>query len=246
MDAQYPYLSALISSSPTTAPPNVEPPPDAAARILLHDPNMLQLMLNYHAHRNEIRRALSQCSHNGEHVPPALMKALEALLNEEAHSTSIVNQNTFLSPVRRELPTSASSVFFSPIRSPPSIAATATTPTNQKHWLEKAHEAQREGRHREQIESLVELLAEYRKAPGVLDRNGMFRVMRRLGDAHLALQEHESAEQYFFEWYIVAQRANDVKETILAMTNLGKTRQAVGDFSGAQQWFEKAASAAKM
>ena len=258
--AAYPQLQLLAE---TTAP--LVTPAIRARQSCLNDPHLRQILTDHLQMRNAIRRELDACRRNHEVVPPGLERVLREFLSA---STAMPLPSSDLgddSPTRPRAPADVSDLSVpggstihhaTPHHSRVDTSATAfekdvirnlERPTTKlvlgaeyKKSVEAAHAARTAGRRREEVIALNDLMARLKAAP-VPDTHAACRVLRQLGDAHLALQEFGSAEAHFFDWVLVAEKQGDGREVARAMTAVGKAREAAGDLTRALEWYEKAA-----
>lgn len=109
-----------------------------------------------------------------------------------------------------------------------------------KKILDDAFQARRSGDRRREIEILVDYLHRGREGRVSLDTSTTMRVLRTIGDAHSALHEHVAAEQYYFDWYMIAEKVGLNSEASRALTMLGDCAHARGDLRAAEDWLSKA------
>jgi hypothetical protein len=109
-----------------------------------------------------------------------------------------------------------------------------------KKIMDDAFQARRAGDRRREIEILVDYLHRGREGRVSLDTATTMRVLRSVGDAHSALHEHIAAEQYYFDWYMIAEKVGLNSEAARALTMLGDCAHARGDLKAAEEWLSKA------
>ncbi|CUF26786.1 Hypothetical protein, putative [Bodo saltans] len=109
-----------------------------------------------------------------------------------------------------------------------------------KKIIDDAFQARRAGDRRREIEILVDYLHRGREGRVSLDTATTMRVLRSVGDAHSALHEHVAAEQYYFDWYMIAEKVGLNSEAARALTMLGDCAHVRGDLKAAEEWLSKA------
>jgi hypothetical protein len=111
-----------------------------------------------------------------------------------------------------------------------------------RQLLQQAFEAKTNGHRRKEIEILVDFLRSGQEGVIPLDTSLTLRILRQLGEAHMALEEYAAAEQYLFDWYLISDKVGDYAESSRALMMLGSAAHARGDLKAAQDWLSKARS----
>lgn len=127
-------------------------------------------------------------------------------------------------------------------------SGTVPPPRTQAHMdskaprqlMDAAFDARRSGNRRLEIEILVDYVHRGREGRVPLDTAATLRLLRQIGDAHSSLKEFVSAEQYYFDWYLIAEKVGDQMEAAKALTALGNSCLARGDLKAAEQWLSQA------
>lgn len=109
-----------------------------------------------------------------------------------------------------------------------------------RQLLEAAHAARRSGNLRLEIATLIDFLRRGQAGSIPLDTSATTRVLRMLADAHVALGEFVSAEQYLFDWYMIAEKAGDRADSVRALVQLGACSHTRGDIAAAKDWLTQA------
>jgi hypothetical protein len=120
---------------------------------------------------------------------------------------------------------------------PYSPSKTSSAP---KMLLEAAHGARRDGNPRQQIAVLVDYLRRGQEGSVALDTSATTRILRTLADAHIGLGEYVSAEQYLFDWYMIAEKVGDRADAVRALVQLGSCSHGRGDVDAARDWLTQA------
>lgn len=153
-----------------------------------------------------------------------------AILSHPRHAASLLREQEAVEAEKRQL--SAGVV------PPPRVThADIHAP---KALLEEAFQARRSGNRRHEIEIIVDYIRRGREGRVLLDTATTMRLLRQVGDAHVALHEYVAAEQYYFDWYLIAEKVGEKTEGARALTLLGNTAHARGDLKAAEEWLSKA------
>ena len=155
--------------------------------------------------------------------------ATHALLNHPGHPARIVRDTHASQLEKRELAAGHVSVY-----------SPSKTSTEPKRLLEAAHEARRSGNSRQDIKGLVDYLQRGQEGSILLDTSATTRILRQLADAHIALGEYVSAEQYLFDWYMIAEKVGDRSDAVRALMQLGSCSHKRGDVDAARDWLTQA------
>jgi hypothetical protein len=109
-----------------------------------------------------------------------------------------------------------------------------------KSLLEEAYAARRNGDRGGEIRVLLRYLDLGQSGAVPFDSSASFRVFRQLGDAYAAVGDAVSAEHFYFDWYLAADKLGEDNEAIKALMQLGKLKQDLGELDKAEDWYGKA------
>lgn len=259
----FPTLNLLAASTDPLVPPAVK-----AREQCLNDPHLRQVLLDHLQMRNAIRRELEVCRMNHDVVPPNLERVLREFVSAASavplptsdtgfpddtaggvgathyafnlSGVSTVGASTTHHTAASPLDTSATAFERDVIREKERPTTKMVLGAEYKASVQAAHAARTAGNRREEVLHLNDLLSRLKAAP-VPDSHAACRVLRQLGDAHLALGEYATAESQYFDWTLVAEKQGDGREVARAMTAIGNTRERSGDLDRALEWYDKAA-----
>ena len=241
------------AGNPNPAPHPVLNQPDAAK----------EMILRHQQHRSQLLRAVENCTSRGEQIPEELMEAIVAMAGDAAlrprsdpnspSRSSRLNVSritkTTLDHKAEAAPSPAPEDHVNMTYSAVSNASHVETSGNLtmpkvsvKLLLEDAYSARRAGDRAGEVRALLRYLELGQRGDVPFDTSATFRVFRQLGDAYSAIKDLVSAEHFYFDWYLAADKVGDDAEAARALLQLGRLHQANGDLQKAQEWFVKAQS----